>query len=86
MDKTQSIGFCEGCGLDIIAVEMWYDIENRLCYECAEYSEETSSETESEEDRYYYDEYDSSDSEIEDPTWQPPKRYRVDWSDSPSED
>ena len=85
MDKTDSIGFCEGCGLDIITVDMWYDVPNRLCYECAEYSEESASETESE---VYDDEYepDSTDSEIDDPTWRPPKRYRVDWSDNSSDD
>ena len=81
MDKTNSLGFCEGCGLDIITIEMWYDIENRLCYECAEYSEESASETDSE---VYYD--DSTDSEIDDPTYHPPKRYRVDWSNTSSDD
>lgn len=84
MDKMNRIGFCEGCGLDIITIEMWYDVEHRLCYECAEYSEESASETDCEV--YYDDSTDTTDSEIDDPTYRPPKRYRVYWSDDSSDD
>jgi hypothetical protein len=65
------VGYCEHCGLEMITVEMYKDIENRLCYECADYSESSAMDTDEDE----------SDSEIDDPTYEPPADCCVEWSD-----
>lgn len=65
--SSGGVGFCEGCNLVILRFDSWYDLENRLCFECADYSESLAeSSTESE--------YDSEES---DPTWFPPESFEI---------
>jgi len=59
------VGFCEKCGFVVMDYHGWRDMENRLCFECAEYESEAeyTPSTSSEED---------VDSDIDDPDWIPP--------------
>jgi hypothetical protein len=76
-EMTNCVGFCENCGFIIMDYHGWRDMENRLCFECAETEEEamTSPSSSSEEE----------DSEIDDPSWIPPEWLQYEL-DNPSDD
>lgn len=71
--SSGGVGFCEGCNLVILRFDSWYDLETRLCFECAEYSESLASSSESESSEL--------DSEIDDPTWYPPESFPIEIED-----
>ena len=58
------VGFCERCGFVVMDYHGWRDMENRLCFECAEYDSEPEITPSSSGDEV--------DSDVDDPDWIPP--------------